>query len=383
MQIWVSLLASTTLLGGCSDYIKDDYGESRGHSGKQSVNGTAALVDMFEQAGCKVRRWSRMSPRLQSADVIVWIPDSFSAPSAAHRRFVDEWLQDDAGRTLIYVGRDFDAAVAYWDIINERAKQISDPKSRQFDSKRRIATTKHTDARDKDHGDVYGGWFVVDTSGQREHIKKISGPWATLVTPENTNLEIGHFLETPTVDQLPAGADEKLIPNTKVLLSVNEKSLIQRVWYDHWDNSQIIVVSNGSFLLNLPLVNHEHRKLAAKLIDDVVHRDPPRVQEDVVFLVSSGSGPKVHDTEPTRFSGTGLKAFLSWPLGAILLHLFGWGLIFCVWKFPIFGKPETPQVEPTADFGQHVTALGHQLQRTGNLQYAQEQLAHYHRTYKE
>ena len=56
MQIWVSLLASTTLLGGCSDYIKDDYGESRGHSGKQSVNGTAALVDMFEQAGCKVRR---------------------------------------------------------------------------------------------------------------------------------------------------------------------------------------------------------------------------------------------------------------------------------------------------------------------------------------
>ena len=95
-----------------SDYIKDDYGESRGHSGKQSVNGTAALVDMFEQAGCKVRRWSRMSPRLQSADVIVWIPDSFSAPSVAHRRFVDEWLQDDAGRTLIYVGRDFDAAIA-------------------------------------------------------------------------------------------------------------------------------------------------------------------------------------------------------------------------------------------------------------------------------
>ena len=45
--------------------------------------------------------------------------------------------------------------------------------------------------------------------------------------------------------------------------------------------SQLLVVSNGSFLLNAMLVNHEHRKLAGKLIDTIGPGG-----RDVVFLES-------------------------------------------------------------------------------------------------
>ena len=45
--------------------------------------------------------------------------------------------------------------------------------------------------------------------------------------------------------------------------------------------SQLLVASNGSFLLNATLVNHEHRKLAGKLIDTIGPGG-----RDVVFLES-------------------------------------------------------------------------------------------------
>ncbi len=45
--------------------------------------------------------------------------------------------------------------------------------------------------------------------------------------------------------------------------------------------SQLLVVANGSFLLNAMLVNHEHRKLAGKLVDAIGPGG-----RDVVFLES-------------------------------------------------------------------------------------------------
>ena len=47
-----------------------------------------------------------------------------------------------------------------------------------------------------------------------------------------------------------------------VLLESEGDLLAGIVHRQGWMGSQVIVVANGCFLLNLPLVNHQHRQLA-------------------------------------------------------------------------------------------------------------------------
>ena len=87
----------------------------------------------------------------------------------------------------------------------------------------------------------------------------------------------------------------------EVLLRSGKDVLVSRRPYDE---SQLIVVANGSFLLNLPLVNHEHRKLAGKLIDAV---GSPR--KTVVFLESYAGGPPIRDKDPAAEARQQWKIF--------------------------------------------------------------------------
>jgi len=136
--------------------------------------------------------------------------------------------------------------------------------------------------------------------------------------------------------------------------------------------SRVIVVANGSFLLNLPLVNHEHRKLAGQLIDEV---GPP--DRTVVFLESGPGGPFVFETDPDSGPPSALAIFHIWPANWILLHLAVVGVILCFSRFPIFGRPRDPEPEGTSDFGRHVQALGKLLQRSGDTAHAAGRLSHY------
>ena len=135
---------------------------------------------------------------------------------------------------------------------------------------------------------------------------------------------------------------------------------------------QLIVVANGSFLLNLPLVNHEHRKLASKLIDAI---GPPR--KTVVFLESEPGGPAIRDDDPAAAASTGLEIFNLWPTNWILLHLAAVGVFFCFSRWPIFGRPKTREVENGSDFGRHVDALAEMLKRSRDRAYAMERIFNY------
>ena len=132
-----------------------------------------------------------------------------------------------------------------------------------------------------------------------------------------------------------------------------------------------ILVVNGSFLLNFPLVNHEHRKLAAKLIDSL-----PAPNQRVVFLESSAGGPPIRDDdrvpEPTVW-----ELFNVWPTNWILLHLAALGVIFCFVRWPIFGRPRDLKTSGRSDFGHHIDALADLLQRTHERAYATKQIDNY------
>jgi hypothetical protein len=142
-----------------------------------------------------------------------------------------------------------------------------------------------------------------------------------------------------------------------------------------WDDSQLIVVANGSFLLNYPLINHEHRKLAGRLIEAV---GPPG--QTVVFLESSAGGPEILDQDPTVGLPLGLDIFNIWPTNWILIHLSIAGIIFCFARFPIFGRPLEPRVESVSDFDKHITALGELLARSRDTSFAATRLRHYRET---
>jgi len=338
---------------GCSSQdLTDDYGVRQMPGSHQSVSGTTALARMFEQAGHRVTSWRYLSPRLsEKADCIVWIPDNFDPPEAAVRAWLEDWLLDKPGRTLIYVGRDYDTATAYWRRMNRGAppeqasalaKQLSDAQQ-SFDNRRgSLPPTEDAD------------WFVLSRNRQRRDVRTLQGESRWLDGVEAAQLEIelvGRLIPPPTAE---------------LLLSSEGDMLVAR---ETWGESQLIVVANGSFLLNLPLVNREHRKLAAQLIAEV---GPGK---SVYFLESSR--PVIREEDPEEGLPTGLEVFTIYPFSQILLHLALVGVLFGFARYWIFGIPREDRVEHESDFGAHVTALGKLLEKTRDAEYARERVAHY------
>ena len=109
------LLAFYFFSGSTSEDLDSVYGKRAGSRATASVNGTRVLAEMFRKSGHKLRTLTRLSPGInERADVIVWSPDSFEPPDKKQREFLEGWLAQGRGRTLIYVGRDYDAAGEYY-----------------------------------------------------------------------------------------------------------------------------------------------------------------------------------------------------------------------------------------------------------------------------
>jgi hypothetical protein len=334
--------------------IQQQYGRRQGAGAEMSVNGTGVLAKMFEQAGHKAFSWASLSPRLRErADCIVWFPDDFQPPSDEVRDWLEEWLWDEPGRTLIYVGRDYEAAGPYWDKVGPLAP--ADQRN-EIRSRRTAAQTDFRMARLKIPKSEDCEWFTVEEKYRPRKVRTLQGDpdWLEGIDPTGLEIELSGRV-------LPSDyADVVLSSEGDMLVSV-----------EPFDESQAIVVANGSFLLNLPLVNHEHRKLAGKLIDAV--GEPGQT---VVFLESYAGGPSVREEDPESGIPTGLAIFNIWPTSWILLHLAIAGIMFCFSRWPIFGRPQDPRPASASDFGRHVEALGELFERTGDVDFANARLAH-------
>jgi hypothetical protein len=370
---YLAMLMATIVSIGCGvDDIDRTYGKRRGAEGRASVNGTAVLAEMFRDAGHKVTTWSRLSPKLEEANVIVWAPDSFTPPSAEERDFLEDWLWNAAGRTLIYIGRDFDAASRYWLHV-----QPSAPPEQSLEVARRLADvqSEHAMRRAAIPVDESADWFHVRRDGQRRRVETVEGPWSEKIDASRLDIELAGRLEIPVdanVDTWLEDVDHPWDgpPSYEVLLSSNNDPIVVSLSLPEWESSQLIFVVNGSLLLNLPLVNHEHRKLAAKLIADC--GQPAKA----VFLESGADGLLILD-DPDAAYPTGLEMFTVWPVGTIMMHLVIAGITLLIASFPIFGRPHSLEVASSSDFGQHVSAVGELLEKTRDWQYALSRLRYY------
>jgi len=343
------------LTAGCGpESIETRYGVRKGY-GSDSVNGTAVLGEMFEQAGHRVVTTGTLSPGLKRrADCIVWFPDDFQPPDPVTRRWFDQWLMERPNRTLIYVGRDFDAGVAYWKKVLPTAPASQAPLIRDEIAHHESAFDgRRTDLPDEEDCE----WFTVEGQLQHRNVRALAGTpeWTRDVDPTKLEIELNGRIEPALM------AD--------VLLESKGDMLVSR---EARGRGQLIVVTNGSFLVNLQLINHEHRKLAGKLIDEV---GPP--EQTAVFLESGPGGPTFADEEIEPRPPSGLALLTQSPTSWIFRHLALLGILFCAARWPIFGRPRELPPPGTSDFGTHIRALAEMLQRSRDTAFAMTRLMHY------
>jgi hypothetical protein len=347
--------------------LPTDYGRRRGGgAAASSVNGTAALAELFRKAGHRVSTMRRLSPRAEEFDIIVWVPDNFENPTKEQRQFLEDWLASGTGRTVVYVGRDYDAAIAYW-----RAMLPSFPKNQSDEALLRQAEARaaHEADRSQMPEDEYARWFVARRDGKPRQVKALTGPWAAGIDPAKTEIELEGRLAIPTAADRTT-SDPELPDSFEPLLASDGEALATLVQDElEWGDGQIIVLANGSFVLNYPLVNREHRKLAAKLVSEC--GTPGRA----LFIESDEDGPPVLEKEPRQWRSL---LELPPPLDLIVMQLVLLGVIFCLARSPIFGRPKELPADSPADFGKHVAALGELLARTQDRTYAEQRLSQYH-----
>ncbi len=367
MKLWSCCLLTTVAAVGCSEpELRTKHGVRSGaHEG--SVNGLSVLSRMFEQEGAEVRSWSWLSPALEDVDVIIWAPDDYEAPTPEAQGWLYSWLNQQPDRTLIYIGRDFDAAPGYW----ANAEKLADaPLKPEYARRRREASARQSSARPKTLSrDATPGWFSLDPTATPITVQRFTGQWRSVADAPVADVKRRTRMTPADPGQTLTGED------TLVLLGDETgEPIVSQLDYDVYpgSRSRLILIENGSWLLNEPLVNHEHRKLAGRLIRHVGAQD-----KEVVVLESGPGGPSIRENDPTGSPPMGLRLFGVWPIGATLAQLAALGVVFALSRWPIFGLPRRLERDSLTDFGRHTDAVGRLLAASKDRAFAYGRLLAY------
>jgi hypothetical protein len=370
---WLMLICCSVLLGGCGQredrgYIDTEYGRQHGREYGASVNGTGVIAEMFTQAGHHVTARSALSPAVENADVIVWFPDDFDPPPRQVRQWFENWMRSGYERTLVYVGRDFDAEPLYWEkaIARAPAEKHAEMQKHLEAAKVRVQMTREIRADGPATGErPQDGWFRISRPEKAEPpensganvAQSLQGEWSETIDPAKTEIVLNDLL---TVEN-----------SHDALLYTDDSAIVSRVSRPEFRDGQLLLVQNGSFLLNLALVNHEHRHLAAQLIDAVEEHSGS--ESTVVFLESDESGVPIRNQEPRVQPPT--EADYPPPISDMLYHAIVLAIVVTIGSWPIFGRARRLAEPPLSDFGQHVESLGDLLKRSRDDAYCRERVA--------
>jgi hypothetical protein len=345
------LALALALVAGCGGEVESDYGRAR----DQSVNGTAVLARLLRARGHQVRTAIRLTPQLNEwADVIVRFAPYPGPPEAEEATWYLEWLTTGEGRQMIYVPRDYDAWTEYWDQALARLPQDQTERREQakkLRDKPRRNWPALADLRPK-HVGRPEDWFAVDTSsGAPEVCKTLTGPWSRGIEAAQAALPRHETLKVESETVLLEGDDRPLA-----------------IEWSRFNDSRVLVVANGSFLLNAALLNPARRPLAARVVE-WAGEGPRRVAFVEGRFVLHGPADR----------STIFELFRVPPFGWVAAQLLVLGLAACLARAPRLGRarPEPPSGEerPAA----HPEALGALLARTGQAADARAILDAYRR----
>jgi hypothetical protein len=352
----VVLLSIST--ANLSAQLASKYGRKSGQGYKGSVNGTQALIETIEKYGYSVGVRSSISPKISRYDTVFWFPDTFNGPSARVEERLTEWLEGKSRRTLIYVGRDYDAASEYW---HDLAQSYSG--AQQAIALRQWSLHRSEHLRRRQRKDLKScSWFSLE-NGSEGPISSLTGNLVGVdTTVQPTERTGGIRLVHP-----PASPTRRV----KTLLSADGQPFIFEIV---WPNqSRVVVVNNGSGLLNYPLLTSGQSTTA-----EIVMEYLPDVG-DVLFLESGERDLQI-------VSGDGPPTMWAWmrekPLNYILPHFIVLGIIACFAFFPILGRPRRGVRKATTSFRRHISAIGGLLKNSSDFEQAKQSVEYYRKHIK-
>lgn len=338
--------------------VDETYG-TMGRRGQKSLNGTWVLAEMVRRSGHSVSRSARLSATMKNrADCIVWFASEWDVPNARVIGWLEEWLNAKPGRLLIYVGRRFEAGPIYWKAMLERFSDQYDPVQKKVIAHRRHLGEQGLTLLASESGECT--WFAFKSLPQVVRPKKLEmhPEWRVAVDPQKLEIELRSQM-------IPAKEAE-------VLVRSGEHVLVARLTRGQ---SQILLVNNGSFLLNMMLVNREHRKLAARLVQAIDESGSAGPKQVYFLELPLGYVPPTGPVEePSMY-----QFLMVYPLNLILLHLFLLGVIFTMARFPRLGPGYEPDVVSRVSFDAHLAAMGRWLQRSRDYRFVQEVLSKWDR----
>ncbi len=165
--------------------LMTSYGQRRGPEHAASVNGTGVFAQMLAKAGHRVSSSSHLSPRTSRADVIVWTPSDFGTPSEDARDYFHGWLSLGQKRKLILIGRDYDAALRYWQEVRASA---SPDKVERIERELAFAEGRFEQARAKVIDGMYVEWFNTQARPLLKKAEQLGGPWAEGIDAKKANI---------------------------------------------------------------------------------------------------------------------------------------------------------------------------------------------------
>lgn len=425
LSLIVGLLLALVLIPGCSSQNSREFG-AVGSNARTSLNGLGIHKKMWEQAGAKCVTPASLSTRLESVDVIVLVSQTFDPPSLAAREWLEEWLQSEPGRTVIYFGRDFNAELYYFQHLVDSASLADKPLLQLELAKVQV---KEIQSRiDASGQSVFCGWFNWDMNQPYRVVSSVDGPWAASLSsadkldwPIRTRLQppqsemknaIPNWLTTPkkkpalpTGPVIPGINDEdddddegKLVyrskweaeeiesvdqwnslyddlPESEVLLESSQgDALVFRLTSsERFGQGQVIVAINGAPFLNATSVKPAYGKVGAMIIDECPNANK------VALLAYNSSGIQISLIEEIDARGFGLEMLVQWPLSAITIPACILGIVVCISLLPILGRPSELPKRSVSDFGMHIEALGDMIRDTNDEAYARQAVADYFR----
>jgi len=337
---------------GNAGTVASGYGSSMG----SSVNGTGAFAALLRKQGHEVRTAWRLTAELAGwADVIVRFSHAPGPPDREEAQWYEDWLESRPERALVYVVRDYDAQEEYWELVLEQLGGSPDDERRkqaEANLDRARGWVTRLPAKEEKAADPQD-WFAVDRAvDPPRRCQRLAGPWAEDVDAATAALTIH--------EPLKAGSAEILLTGDGAVLATD------------WEvdrGSRVLAIANGSFLLNLPLVNPARRPLARRVVE-WIGEGPRRVAfvEGALLPGEAVSPPTLIDLI------LGIKSF-RW----VFLHLGLLGLLACLARAPRLGRP-SPEAPSDADRpAAHAEAVGALLERNRGAATARELLEAYRR----
>ena len=357
----IALRIAVLFVVGCASrepQLDRQYGTRRSGLGRGSIQGTSGLESLYQSAGHRVVGLRRIDPGIERLDTIVWFPRRDECPGEAAIAYLDAWLANGSGRTLVLVNRGYDLTLDYWrrlchQDVEATASRAANAKQVAYCQRAWARTfADHMAARMSRPAKEPCKWFTVTRDRfYPAPVDELDGPWRPPLDSKPSDRhpsdELRKNRSLASLNRLEPGVEYE----STLLLAGDGIPWVFRLHRPEWQGSKIVIVSHPHFTVNLGQTDPLLRELAARLVDE----SSPDVSGRIGFLETESADvlPNQQEAENVAWS-----FLFVWPVNLVMLHLLFIGLIGCWMVFPIFGRPQPLPDNRSMSFAEHVRALG-------------------------